>query len=333
MGLGKTGQTAGKLAASKAMSELNKMQTALLDGSLQPPKARNIPDNRVMTVRTASQATVFGSQRDLLDNRFVYITVSARARGLSVGVNMNPDKACNFDCVYCDVDRRVPFQKQPLDVKAMSDELERTLGFVHSGDIRVHPTYNILPAALLELRHVALSGDGEPTLCPNFAEAIQSVVHIRARSRFPFFKIVLITNATGLDLPAVQGGLKSLTRSDEVWAKLDAGTQAFTERINRPQVPLKKVLANILRLGRQRPVVIQSMFSLLDGQEPSADEIEQYIERLKELKDAGAMIPLVQVYSPTRPAAHAECGHLPLKSLSHIAKLIRAATGLRAEVF
>src|ERR1041385_9455166 len=46
--------------------------------------------------------TAFGCPRDFLDNRFVYTVISARARGLSVGVNMNPDKHCNFDCVYCE---------------------------------------------------------------------------------------------------------------------------------------------------------------------------------------------------------------------------------------
>jgi wyosine [tRNA(Phe)-imidazoG37] synthetase (radical SAM superfamily) len=315
------------------MREMNKMQTAVTTSGLQIPELNGHPGTLMTKARTASRATAFGCPRDFRDNRFVYITVSARARGLSVGVNMNPDKECNFDCVYCEVDRHAPFQKQPLDVNAMTDELQRTIAFVHSGQIHLHPSYSALPGELLELRHVALSGDGEPTLCPNFAEALESVVHVRAQGRVPYFKIVLITNATGLDLPLVEQSLKLLTQSDEVWAKLDAGTQDFMEKVNRPRVPLKKVLANILRLGRQRPVVIQSLFSLLEGREPAAEEIEQYIERLKELKTAGAMIPLVQVYSPTRPVARADCGHLPLKSLSHIARMIRMTAGLHAEVF
>jgi wyosine [tRNA(Phe)-imidazoG37] synthetase (radical SAM superfamily) len=321
------------LVAENAMSEPNKMQTAVTNAGLQIPELGNHPDSRMIKGRSSPHTNAFGCPRDFLDNRFVYVTVSARARGLSIGVNMNPDKECNFDCVYCEVDRRGPFQKQLLDVTIMSAELQRTLAFVHSGQIRLHQPYSVLPGELLQLRHVALSGDGEPTLCPNFAEALQSVVHIRARGGFPFFKIVLITNATGLDSPQVEGSLRLLTPSDEVWTKLDAGTQAFMEKINRPRVPLKKILSNILRLGRQRPVVIQSMFSLLNGEEPPTEEIEQYIERLKELKAAGATIPLVQVYSPARPTARAECEHLPLKSLSHIAKMIRAATGLNAEVF
>jgi wyosine [tRNA(Phe)-imidazoG37] synthetase (radical SAM superfamily) len=319
--------------AEKAMSEADKMQATETCAEVPAPEPKSHPDIRAAKARPASQATGFGSPRDFLDNRFVYITVSARARGLAVGVNLNPDKECNFDCVYCEVDRHTPFEKQPLEVKTMGDELQRTLAFLHSGQLRRQPPFHALPDALLELRHVALSGDGEPTLCPQFAEVLQTVIHIRARGQFPFFKIVLLTNATGLDLPLVESSLKLLTPRDEIWAKLDAGTPAFMERVNRPQVPLKKVLANILRLGRQRPVVIQSLFALLEGQPPPVEEIEPYLERLKELKAGGATIPLVQVYSPYRPMAQARCGHLPLKSLSDIARQIRANTGLNAEVF
>jgi wyosine [tRNA(Phe)-imidazoG37] synthetase (radical SAM superfamily) len=296
--------------------------TALDNGAPAPPRTRRSPS-----------VTPFGFPRDFLGNRFVYVAISPRAGGLCVGVNMNPDRLCNFDCVYCEVDRHAPAAEQCLDVAVMAGELERTLAWVHSGKIREHHSYSTLPEELLKLRHVALSGDGEPTLCPNFAEALESVVHARARGMVPFFKIVLLTNATGLDLPAVKKSLKLFTASDEIWAKLDAGTPAFMERVNRPEVSMQKVLANIRLLGRQRPVIIQSLFPMIDGREPEADEIDQYIARLKELKAAGVLIPLVQIYSATRPMAHARCGHLPLKCLSRIAKTIRSVTGLRAEVY
>ena len=97
---------------------------------------------------------------------------------------------------------------------------------------------------------MALSGDGEPTLSPRFAEALQAVVHVRALSGFPFFKLVLLTNATGLDLPHVQQGLKYFTRSDEVWAKLDGGTQAYLNKVNRPGCPAGK---SIIQYPDARP--------------------------------------------------------------------------------
>ena len=141
------------------------------------------------------------------------------------------------------------------------------------------------------MRHVALSGDGEPTLSPQFAEVVQAVVHIRALGGFPFFKIVLLTNGTGLDRPQVQESLKRFTKSDEIWVKLDGGTQEYLDKVCRlKDVTLGKILSNILHLARQRPVVIQSLFPAINGEEPSAEDIEQFAHRLKELKSDGAQI-------------------------------------------
>ncbi len=88
-----------------------------------------------------------------------------------------------------------------------------------------------------------------------------------------------------------------------------------------------------MKLGRQRPIVIQSLFASLDGEEPPVEEVEQYVQRLKELQQGGARISLVQVYSAHRPAICATCHHLPLRSLSRIAQRVREVTGLKAEVF
>ncbi len=307
------------------MDEFTEKTTALAEPA---EKGKKLPDRHL-----AFQETAFGSPRDFLENRFVYAVVSARARGLSVGVNMCPDKHCNFQCVYCEVRRNGEPHPGPLDVDAMAAELKKTLAFVRAGRLRERPWYRTLPDELLQLRHVALSGDGEPTLSPSFGEALQAVMHVRALSGFPFFKLVLITNSTGLDLPQVQHGLKHLTRSDEIWAKLDGGSQAYLNKVNRSSVPLEKILSNILMLARQRPVVIQSLFPAIRGEEPPLEEIEQYAHRLLELKRAGAQISLVQIYSATRPSPNSDSSHLPLKVLSRIAQTVRQVAGLTAEVF
>jgi wyosine [tRNA(Phe)-imidazoG37] synthetase (radical SAM superfamily) len=256
-------------------------------------------------------------------------------------VNLTPDKFCTFDCLYCEVSRNTAPRESQLDLKVLATELQSMLGLAVQGRFHELPGYQSVPQELLHLKSVALSGDGEPTLCPNFHEAVQVVVHLRAQGEFPFFKIVLITNASGLHLPQVQLGLQLLTVQDEIWAKLDAGTQAYMEKINRPKVcpvdcvnvSLEHILENILKVGRQRPIVVQSLFALLDGEEPSSDEIEQYVHRLKELKQAGAKISLVQVYSAHRPSIRAVCSHLPLRTLSRIAQRVRDVSGLKAEVF
>jgi len=277
--------------------------------------------------------TAFGQRRNSLNCRFVYAVISQRAHGLSVGVNLNPDKKCNFDCAYCEVERGTVGMEPTVDVSVLAGELGWVLEMVHEDRLREVDGFGHLPAELLQLKEVALSGDGEPTLCPNFEEVALEVMHLRSTGRFPYFKVVLITNTSGLDRPEVGRGVELLGCDDEIWVKLDAGTQAYMDKVNRPDISLERVLANIVRVGRKRPVVIQSLFPLMHGEEPPAEEIEEYVQRLKELKAAGAQIALVQVYSVHRPPHRTDCEHMPLRSLSLIARRVREATGLRAEVF
>jgi wyosine [tRNA(Phe)-imidazoG37] synthetase (radical SAM superfamily) len=215
----------------------------------------------------------------------------------------------------------------------MSSELQAVLDLISSGKLREVSAFRKLPEELLSLKHVALSGEGEPTLCPQFAEVVQSIVHVRATRQFPFFKIVLISNASVLDQPHVQAGVRHLILKDEVWLKLDAGTPELFQSVNRSSVPFEQVLENIRSLGRTRPVVIQTLFPHINGVEPCEEQTRSYIRRLQELKADGADISLVQIYSATRPTARSGCRHLPLKSLSRIAHDVREQTGLRVEVF
>ena len=291
------------------------------------------------------QAADTRRSRNFFGNRFVYAVISQRASGLSIGVNLNPDQFCNFDCAYCEIDRQRSNGhsevNKRVDVDVLGRELQDMLGRAFSGRMRELPGYERLPEELLNLKEVALSGDGEPTLCPNFADVVETVVHLRALGLFPFFKVVLITNATGLHLPEVQRGLCLFTPKDQIWAKLETGSEAAFQAINRPSSPpidspdtsFEHVMKNILATGQQRPIVIQSLFPAIDGEGPNAEEIDAYVQRLQSLKQAGAQISLVQVYSAHRVATNPRCSHLPLKSLSDIAKRVREGTGLRAEVF
>ncbi len=299
--------------------------------SIMSNQAKHSGGNGHHIATALSSEDAFGYPRDFLENQFVYLVISSRARGLSVGVNMNPVARCNLNCLYCEVDRGLAPRAPSLDSARLAVELRETLDLVKSGLLRQWPRYAHLPGELLEVRHVALSGDGEPTLSENFVEAVETVVGVRATRQF--FKIVLLTNATALDQPQVQKGLRLLISQDDVWAKLDAGTQGYLKKISGSTVSLNKILGNILRLARRRPVVIQSLFPAINGDEPPEAEIAAYANRLKDLKQSGAQIPLVQIYSATRPMAKQGCTHLPLKTLSHIAQTVRDVAGLRAEVY
>ena len=288
-------------------------------------------NGRVPLHPAISEDVAFGYPRDFLQNQFVYLVISPRAKGLSIGVNMHPIVRCNFNCLYCEVDRGTPARASTLDIERMGTELDQTLRMVDDGWLRHLPRYANLPEDMLQIRHVTLSGDGEPTLAERFIEAVAAVAHVRAVRRF--FKIVLVTNSTALDSARVHEGLRFFTREDEVWAKLDGGTDAYIRKMNGSTTPLQKILSNILLIGRQRPVVIQSLFPAINGEAPSDFEIEEYAQRLKELKEQGAEISQVQIYSATRPMAQAGCSHLPLRTLSRIAQTVRRVAGLKAEVF
>ena len=280
-----------------------------------------------------TEEVAFGYPRDFLDNKFVYLVISPRAGGLAIGVNVNPIVKCSLQCLYCEVDRAKPAGISEFDVDKMVAELCGTFGLARSGRLRRRARYAHLPEDLLQVRHVALSGDGEPTLSSHFVEALTALAELREHGILPYFKIVVVTNSTALDQPRVLHGLRLLADTDEIWAKLDGGTQDYLSRLNGGMISLEKTLRNILQIASKRPVVIQSLFPAIEGAAPSAREINQYARRLKELKEAGAKISLVQIYSATRPMARTGCSHLPLKCLSKIAQTVRRVAGLRAEVF
>jgi wyosine [tRNA(Phe)-imidazoG37] synthetase (radical SAM superfamily) len=275
----------------------------------------------------------FHCPRYFPQGRSVYTVISPRAHGLAVGVNLSPDRYCNFNCVYCEVAGAKAASPSACNVDTTAAHLESALTMACDGSLAQLPCYHSVPEELLQLREVSLSGDGEPTWCPNFSEMVATVVRVRAIGKFPFFKVVLITNGTGLHRPDVQEGLHMLTSQDEIWIKLDAGTQHWLEYINRTTVRLKEIVSNIIKVGRERSIVIQSLFPLFQNAAPPRGEIDAYVNQLLALLDARVQIGLVQIYSAHRPTAHFDCGHLPLRILSQIAREVREKTGLRTEVF
>lgn len=287
----------------------------------------------VQSTRSARRSveSTFGEPRCFLGQRLVYLAISQRAHGLTVGVNLNPGRECNFNCVYCEVRRSQPESGEGVNLKVLDAALRNALEQARRGDLTDVPSFQKVPSDLLRFQGVAVSGDGEPTLCPNFSAALELLAHLRAVN--PFFKIVVMTNGSGLHLRPVQEGFQRLGMDDEVWVKLDAGTQSYMDTINRAFMPLSQILENLLLLGRQRPVVIQSLFPCLNGQEPPPDEIDQYVQRLAELREAGARIQRVLICSAHQPTAVKGCTHLPLQALAQIARKIKTVTELETEVF
>ena len=166
-----------------------------------------------------------------------------------------------------------------------------------------------------------------PAVCAMLAELQASRPHLD-------FRLVLITNSTLLDRPAVGKGIDSLlSRKGEVWAKLDAGTEAWYQRVNVSRVSLDRIEANLIELGKRHPFKIQSLFCTLDGEAPSAAEIEAYLGRLKRIRASGARIPEVQLHTLARKPAQASCGPVEPGFLPRLEARIRSEAGLPARVY
>lgn len=267
-------------------------------------------------------------RRELDGNRYLYAVVSRRARGVSLGVNLNPDKVCNFDCPYCQVDRTLPGGPPEIDVPGLVSELDSLLSQIDAGTLWGVSPFDTAAPGLRRVADIAFSGDGEPTTPPAFATAAEAVRQARDCHHLEV-PMRLITNATTFDRPRVR---QALGFFDELWCKLDAGTAEYFAKVDGTRFSFGRILANLTAVARQRPIVIQSMFPSFDGEGPEPAEIEAYLARLQEILAAGGAIAGVQVYTVARKPADARVGPLPGERLEAIAGAVRGL-GLQAEVF
>ncbi len=274
------------------------------------------------------------SPRRVQDFRFVYPVLSRRSKGISIGINPNPDKICNFDCVYCQVDRKTPAAVTKIDMPTLEYELRTLLVMAQTKELRIVPPFDQVRDELFVLRDIALSGDAEPTTSRYFLEIVKAAVRIKREVGLPDLKIVVITNASGLNRPTVREAMLWLDQhKGEIWAKLDAGTQAYYREIDRSHVPFQRILDNIQRVAKDRPIVIQSMFVRHGGSGPSPAEIEAYCGRLNDVLHAGGKIKLVQVYTLARPPADPTVTGLSRDEVDAIAAAVREQTGLPTESY
>ncbi|WP_437224024.1 radical SAM protein [Planctomicrobium sp. SH661] len=267
-------------------------------------------------------------------NKFVYPVVSRRSKGISIGVNLNPDKICNFDCIYCQVDRRSEAETRFVEMDRLVAEIDHMLEFVASGEIYQDPKFGSLPQHLRRLNDIAFSGDGEPTTFKNFDQIIQTVADLKQSHQLPDVKMVLITNASMFHRPNVQRGLEILdAHNGEIWAKLDAGTEAYYQLIERTKIPFQRILDNLLSAARVRPLVIQTLFMRVAGDPPTTEEIDAYLARLNEIQQAGGKLKLVQIYTVARPPAESFVTPLTNAEVDAIVQRVITETGIPAEPY
>jgi len=266
---------------------------------------------------------------------YVYPVISRRSRGLSIGVNLSPAKTCNFRCVYCDSDRAARPRAYRVDLQVIEAELRATLLSWKNGTLFDDPRLASVPKHLRRLNDIAISGDGEPTLCPKFEKVVRLVAQLKQKLCPPAVKLVLITNASRLHVPSVQQGLKVLDASNgEIWAKLDAGTPSHFKILNRSWgVTFSRVAANLIQTAHIRPLVIQTMACAIRGRPPSARNLDGYTRVLNGILEAGGRVRDVHLYTVSRATAEPWVTPLTKWQLKKIAARIHRATGLKVSVF
>lgn len=260
---------------------------------------------------------------------YVYPVISRRSQGVSIGVNLNPDKVCNFDCIYCEVDRVTPARKKKVDLQQLDSELRTLIEVWRNGTLFLDPPFSTAPESWRRLNDIALSGDGEPTTCPVFLDAVKIVDQLRNELTPSQTKLVLITDSACLDRPQVIEGLKIMQKgSHEIWAKLDAGTESYYKLVNRSHVSYDRILKNILETSRWLPLTIQTLWLKVHGELPSGTEIDAYVGRIQEIQRQGGHIRQLQLYTVARPTPESFAESLSRPELDSIAQKIQSVLNI-----
>jgi len=242
---------------------------------------------------------VTNHDRDAAGLTYVYPVVSRRAGGVSVGINLNPNNACNWRCVYCQVPDLVRGAAPPIDEDQLEAELRSLLAQVRSREWmerNVEPDYR-------RLVDVAFSGNGEPTTSPQLDSIIARVLGVLDDTGLPGLNKVLISNGSLMHRPGVLRAIERLGRAGgEVWFKLDRATAAGRRAINDAASSPEAARENLRRCAAACRTRIQTCVVAIDGEPPAEDELRAYLELLAGEVRAGTPIAGVLLYGMARPS-------------------------------
>ena len=273
--------------------------------------------------------TTFDHSRDSAGLAYIYPVISRRSGGLSIGINLNPNNACNWRCIYCQVPDLQRGSAPTTDLGLLETELRGFLDEVLTGDF-----YNrfSVPLEQQSIRDIALSGNGEPTSSKEFDQVIGLIGSVVADyDLLGKIKLVLITNGSLIRREPVQKGLAHWAElGGEVWFKLDSATETGGLRVNGIHHTPETVLHNLESAARLCPTWLQTCLFAFDGQPPSDEECNAYLALLQHIQQQGIDLSGVLLYGLARPSLQAEAPRLsPLSEvwMQDFAAKIRA-TGL-----
>ena len=253
--------------------------------------------------------TTLDHSRDSAGLTYVYPVISRRSGGLSIGINLNPNNACNWRCIYCQVPDLQRGASPEIELKRVKDELEGILDEVIHGDFYDH--YDVAEN-LRAIKDIAISGNGEPTSAKNFDEIVELVSQIiRQFTLQDKIKLVLITNGSLAGKEVVQSGMSTMSSiNGEIWFKLDSGTDAGLNTINNAGISIERVKENLKIVSGLCPTWLQTCVFKLDGELPSKNERKSYLQFLSCLKKEGIRINGVLLYGLARPSMQVEAPRL-----------------------
>jgi len=157
---------------------------------------------------------------NMIREETVFGPIFSRRLGSSLGINLLPEKGkiCNFDCIYCECG----WNKDGRDdtVLPTAEKVRNDLGRM----------LKRLVAEGTPVDSITFSGDGEPTLNPDFVQIIGDTVRLR-NEYYPKAKVSVLSNATRVHIPSV---FEALRKVDNPIMKIDAPTNELVELINQP---------------------------------------------------------------------------------------------------
>jgi hypothetical protein len=251
---------------------------------------------------------VVNHDRNSAQLRYVYPVVSRRAGGVSVGVNLNPNNACNWRCIYCQVPYLTRGTAPAVDLALLEVELRGFLNELLHGDFM----QSRVPEGARRINDIALSGNGEPTSAAEFFDVIKLIARVRAELCLPdSLKTVLITNGSLLHRSDVQQGLRAMAQiQGEVWFKLDRASAAGMLRVNDTRARMDKVRSNLIAAIKACPTWLQTCWFALDGAPPSTQDENDYLTFVADLLRDGYPLQGVLLYGLARPSLQAEAPRL-----------------------
>jgi wyosine [tRNA(Phe)-imidazoG37] synthetase (radical SAM superfamily) len=240
----------------------------------------------------------------------VYPVISRRAGGISIGVNLHPNNACNFRCVYCQVEGLVLGAGPDIDLATLERELDWMLDAASSEETRLAWVGDRAHARLID---VAFSGNGEPTTSPQFAEAVALVGRLlEKRDLLGTLRVVLITNGTMTHKAHVLDAIGALAElNGEVWYKLDRATDEAMHRVNGTHVSVAHHLEGLRRVAARCPRTwVQTCMFQWDAAPPDDAELDAYVGALSRLVAERVPLAGVHLYSLARQSHQPEAPRL-----------------------